>query len=414
MANSRFAFFSLTAAALLAVIATQSATATAQTAAATGSATMSATMASGSTMAAGTMAATDSGAATAAPTTSLVFTPVATMAPDASGNVQQLHIYNYTTYIANDTISNFEKLYNVKVSYDTYDTSPTMLTKIQAGNPGYDIIVPPDYDVSLLAKAGLLLPLDMSKLPNVTKYATQSLMNPIYDPGNKYSVPYQWGTIGVGYSPSRVGGDITSWNDLFNAKLKGRVAILDSERESIAIILNLLGKDPNSTNQADLDAVKVFFIAHKDVIARFHASDGQFDVAKGALDAISDWNGDFNQILSDPANAKSNLKFVLPKEGTVRWVDNLVIPKGAPNPSLAMTFINYLYDPQVAADISNSIGYATPNQGALDQNLISKEDQANPALYAPASVKQFVLIDLGDAQALYDQEWADIKASVSQ
>jgi spermidine/putrescine transport system substrate-binding protein len=178
--------------------------------------------------------------------------------------------------------------------------------------------------------------------------------------------------------------------------------------------LNLLGKDPNSTKKADLDAVKAFFIAHKDVIARFHAADGQFDVAKGALDAISDWNGDFNQILIDPANAKANLSFVLPKEGTVRWVDNLAIPKGAPNPSLAMTFINYLYDPQVAADISNSIGYATPNQAALDQGLISKEDQANPALYAPNSVKQFTLIDLGDAQTLYDTTWADIKAAVSQ
>ena len=386
--NKRFLLISGFAATLIAVLAGSSAgTATAQ------SATMAATM---------------------APTTSLVFTPVATVAANSDGSLQELHVYNYTTYIADDTISNFAKLYHVKVVYDTYATSPEMVTKIQSGNPGYDIIVPPDYSVSQLAKAGLLLPLDMSKLPNFTKYAGKSFKDPIYDAGNSYSVAYQWGTIGIGYSPAKVGKKITSWNDIFDPKLKGRVAILDSERESIAIILNLLGKDPNSIKKADLDAVKAFFIAHKDVIARFHAADGQFDVAKGALDAISDWNGDFNQVMADPANAAAKLSFVLPKEGTVRWVDNLAIPKGAPNPALAMTFINYLYDPKVAADISNSIGYATPNQGAITQKLISTDDLANSALYAPDSVKQFTLIDLGDAQTLYDTTWADIKAAVSQ
>ncbi len=364
-----------------------------------------------STFHAGAQAAT--AAATDAPTSSMVFTPVATM-PLVNGAPQELHVYNYTTYIADDTITNFEKLYNVKVTYDTFAASPEMLAKIQAGNPGYDVIVPPDYDIPLLAKAGLLLPLDMSKLPNFTQYANKSFKNPIYDPNNKYSVAYQWGTIGVGYNPTKVGHDITSWADVFDPKLKGRVGILDSVRESIAIVLNYLGKDPNSTNKADLDAVKDFFIAHKDVIARFHAADGQYSVAKGELDVITDWNGDFNQVMGDPANAKAGLKFVLPKEGTVRWIDNLAIPKGAPNADLALKFINYLYDPQVAADISNFIGYATPNQGAIDQGLISKEDLANPALYAPDSVKQFVLIDLGDAQSLYDKEWADIKAAVSQ
>ncbi len=300
------------------------------------------------------------------------------------------------------------------MTYDTYATSPEMLTKIQQGNPGYDLIVPPDYDIPLLAKAGLLLPLDMSKLPNFSKYAGASFKNPLYDPNNQYSVAYQWGTIGIGYSPQRVGKTITSWYDLFDPKLKGRVAILDSERESIAIGLIMLGKDPNSTSKADLDAVKDLFIKNKDVIARFHEADGQFDVAKGTLDAISDWNGDFAQVMADPANASLSLSFALPKEGTIRWVDNLAIPKGAPNPELAMKFINYLYDPQVAADISNSINYATPNQGAIDQGLIPAATLNNPALYAPDSVKQYVLVDLGDAQALYDQEWADIKAAVSQ
>ena len=367
---------------------------------------------------ASTMAASSTMSATAAPTSSIVFTPVATAAL-VNGNPQELHIYNYTTYIADDTISNFEKLYNVKVSYDTYETSDVMLAKIQAGNPGYDIIVPPDYDIPLLVKAGLLQPLDVSQLSNFTQNATKRFVNPPYDPGNKYSVAYQWGTIGIGFVPAataKLGHAPTSWADLFDPKLKARAAVLNSPRETIAIMLNFLGKDPNSTKKADLDAVKAYLIAHKDVIARFHDSDGQISLAKGEVDAISDWSGDMFQVIADPANAKANLQYIIPKEGTVIWTDNMAIPKGAPNKDLAMKFINYIYDSRVAASISNYTGYGTPNQAAIDQKLIDAASLANPSIYPPADVeaKLFVLSDIGDAQTLYDQEWADIKAAVSQ
>jgi len=410
MTNPRFTFFSLTAAAVLVVIASQSGTATAQTGSATGAATMAA-----GTMASGTMAATDAGAATAAPTSSIVLTAVATMAPNSDGSLPQLHIYNYTTYIANDTISNFEKLYHVKVTYDTYDTSDVMLTKIQAGNPGYDIIVPPDYDIPILAHANLLQKLDITKLPNFTKYASQRFQNPGYDPNNQYSVPYQWGTLGIGYNPA-VLKNPTSWADLFNPALKGRVELLNSPRETIAIMLQFLGKDANSTNQADLDVVKAFLIKNKAVISRFHDSDGQFDLAKGQADGIMDWSGDMFQVIGDPANAKANLQYIIPKEGTVLWTDNMTIPAGAKNYDLALKFINYIYDPQVGASISNYTGYGSPNQGAIDQNMIDPAAIANPQIYPPASVnaKLVILKDIGDAQALYDQEWADIKAAISQ
>ncbi len=360
-------------------------------------------------------AQTGTQAATAAPTSSMMMTAVATQ-PLKDGKPQELHIYNYTTYIADNTVADFEKLYNVKVTYDTYTSMDELYSKIQGGNPGYDIIVPADYTVSQLIKANLLEPLNLSNIPNFTKNADPQFKNPPYDPGNKYSVAYQWGTIGLAYNAKKVGRDLNSWADLFDPKLKGRVALLKNSRETIASFLIYLGKDPNSTKPEDLNAVKDLILKNKANIAAFHDSDGQFKVAKGELDLISDWSGDFFQVMADPANKDMGLTYVIPKEGAVLWTDNMVIPKGAPNKDLAEKFINYIYDAQVGASISNYTQYGSPNKGAIDQKLIDADALANPAIYPPADVAKnlHLLGDIGDAQALYDQVWAEIVAGVSQ
>jgi len=354
---------------------------------------------------------------TQAPTveSSLTFEPVATQ-PLVEGKQQELHIYNWTTYIADDTISNFEKLYNVKVTYDTYTSMDELYAKLQAGNPGYDVIVPTDYEVQLMNKAGLLDEIDLSQIPNFTANVSEQFKNPAFDPGNKHCIAYQWGTVGVGYSPEKVGSKITSWADLFDAKLKGRVALLNNSREMIATILIYLGKNPNSVSPDDLNAVKDFILSHKDVIAAFHDSDGQFKLAKGEVDAISDWSGDMFQVMADPANAAAKLEYVIPKEGAVLWTDNMCIPKGAPNKDLALKFLNYIYLPNVAASISNYTQYGSPNGAAIKQGLIDKAALENPAIYPPEDIAKrlYILGDIGDAQALYDQIWSDIKAGVSQ
>jgi spermidine/putrescine transport system substrate-binding protein len=356
-------------------------------------------------------------AATAAPTSSILFTPVATM-PMKNGKPQELHIYNYTTYIADDTVSNFEKLYNVKVTYDTYTKPEELYAKLQAGNPGYDIVVPPDYMVRDMIKANLLETLDLSKIPNFTKNVSESFKNPPYDPGNKHSVAYQWGTIGIGYNPAKVKGKIDSWKDLFDkSKVEpAHTALLLATRETIATFLITLGKDPNSTKQEDLDAVKKYLLDNKDMIAAIHDADGQFRLAKGEFDIISDWSGDMYQVIGDPANKDLNLQYVIPKEGAVLWTDNLAIPKGAPNKELAHVFINYVYDAQVGASISNYIQYASPNQAAIDMKLIDEAALSNPSIYPPPEVaKNLKLLgDIGDAQSLYDQTWADITAGLSK
>lgn len=347
---------------------------------------------------------------TPAPTSSIVLTPVATAAP-VNGEKQVLNVYNFTTYIAEDTISNFEKLYNVKVNYDNYASNDELVAKLQAGNPGYDVIVAGNYYVGALVRAGLLEEIDLNNIPNFTKYAAKSFVNPTYDPGNKHCIAYQWGTMGIGYNEKKVGHEITTWAEIFGDEYKGRVAFIDAVREQMGMWLIMLGLDPNTTNKDDLLKVKDYIIAHKGVISSFHEDDGQTKLARGEVDVVVEWNGDIIQVMAD----NPDLRYVIPKEGSIIWADNMCVPKGAKNPELAQKFLNYIYDPQVGASISNTIHYGTPNQGALDGNFIDKADMDNPSIYPPpeVSAKLKFLGDVGDAQALYDEIFADIKAGVS-
>jgi spermidine/putrescine transport system substrate-binding protein len=348
---------------------------------------------------------------TAAATSSLVFTPVATEAP-VNGQKPVLNVYNWTTYIAEDTISNFEKLYNVKVVYDTYASNDELFAKMQAGNPGYDVIVPGDFNVQQMIRANLLEEIDLKNIPNFTKNAAERFKNPAYDPGNKHCVAYQWGTMGIAYNTKKVNHEIKGWEDVWTPDLKGRVGLINSSREQLAAILIAIGKDPNTTNRADLDAAKDYILKHKANIASFHDDDGQTKLARGELDVVFEWSGDIFQVIAE----NPDIRYVIPKEGSFVFVDNLCIPKGAKNKALAEKFINYIYDAQVGASISNFIGYATPNQAAIDQGLIDKASLENPAIYPPPELlsKLKYLVDVGDAQSMYDEVFADIKAGVSQ
>jgi spermidine/putrescine transport system substrate-binding protein len=347
---------------------------------------------------------------------SLLLVVVLGAATTAKAQKKTLHVYNWTTYIADNTISDFEAKFGVDVVYDTYADMSEMYAKFQSGNPGYDVIVPGSDYMPLMIKADLLQELDLTKIPNFKNLST-AFQNPGYDPGNKYSIAYQWGTIGIGYNAKKLGKDIVSYADMFTDATKGRISILESERETMAMFLHFIGKDANSTDPADLEALKQFFIDKKDWIVSFHEADAQFAIAKGDVDAATVWSGDMLQVIADPANAELGLKYVIPAEGGLLWTDNLAIPKGAPELDLAYEFVNYILDPQVGADISNYTQYGTPNQATLDAGLIQKELIENPAIYPPEEVlaKCFTLNELDDeAQTLYDETWAAIKAEVSK
>ncbi|MBX3083209.1 MAG: spermidine/putrescine ABC transporter substrate-binding protein [Anaerolineae bacterium] len=323
-----------------------------------------------------------------------------------------LYIYNWTTYFAEDTLSNFEKQNNVKIVLDTYASNEELFAKLQAGNPGYDLIFPSDYMVQQMLATNMLESLDLTKLPNYTANVDARFTNPPYDPNNDHCVAYQWGTVGIGYNLKRTGQEIKGWKDVFQPKFAKRVSLVNNARDVLVVGLFATGKDPNSVEQADLEAARDFILANKEVIAAFHNEDGQVQLLRGDVDITLEYSGDIYQVMEED----EDIRYVIPEEGSTIWVDNLCIPVGAKNKELAEQFINYIYEPQVAADISNFTYYATPNKAAIDQKLIDEEAMNDTNIYPTEDMLKHLvfLTDIGDAQTLYDEFFADIKASVGQ
>ncbi|MEM8638937.1 MAG: spermidine/putrescine ABC transporter substrate-binding protein [Cyanobacteria bacterium P01_G01_bin.54] len=334
--------------------------------------------------------------------------------PAGGGNTDSsdvLSVYNWSTYIDPEVLTQFETEFGVTVQYDTYESNEALLAKIQPGNPGYDIIVPTGDYIESMATEGLLEELDPANIPNLNN-VSEEFLDPPFDPGNKYSVPYQWGTIGIGYNKAATGTEITTWKEIFDPTYAGRVALMEDPRAMLGAILMMLGYDPNTTNPEELEAAKNYVIDHKDVVATFAPDTGQDLLNQGEVDIAVEWNGDIFQVMEE----NENVEYVIPEEGTIIWTDNLAIPKDAPNKALAEQFINFVLDPQVSAAISNYVKYGTPNKVSLEQGLIEAADVENPGIYPPPETfkKLKYAQDLGDDTQLYDEAWTELKVAVGK
>ncbi|HEX2905404.1 MAG TPA: spermidine/putrescine ABC transporter substrate-binding protein, partial [Phototrophicaceae bacterium] len=288
------------------------------------------------------------------------------------------------------------------------------------------VIVPSDYTIGQMIADEMLLPLHRENIPNFVNLDTD-LLNLPFDPENTYSIPYQWGTLGVGYNVQAiekvlgVGTKITSWQQVF-AYPQMRVAWLDDPRATLGIGLLLLGYDPNSTNPDEIQQAADFLIVNGKNVFRLAADDGQELLARDEADIVIEYNGDVYQVVTeckaDP-NCTADYTYVIPEEGSNLWVDNLAIPVGAQNQRLAEAFIDYVLHPQVGADISNYIGYATPNQAALDLGLIDAELAADPIIY-PSQEQQAALFsimafsDQQEVQQAYNDAWDEVKILIGR
>jgi len=334
----------------------------------------------------------------------------ATGSPDGSqagnGGDNVLNLYNWSTYIDPDAIAQFEQQYDVKVNYDTYDSNESLYAKLQAGNPGYDVIFPSDYMVKIMIDQGMLEPVDLSKITNISNIEPQFL-NPPYDPENQYSVPYQWVTLGIGYNVDETGAEIDSWQQLFDPKFKGKIALLDDMRHAMGAVLMYLGYDPNTTDPEEIAAARDFIIENRANIAAFVPDTGQTLLNQGEVTLAMEYSGDIFQVMAE--NPK--LRYSIPKEGTIIGMDNMAIPKGAPHPDTAIQFINFILQPEIGAKISNFINYGSPNKTAIAQKLIKPENLSNPAIYPPPEVfaKLQYLQDVKEATILYDEAWTEVK-----
>lgn len=325
---------------------------------------------------------------------------------------QTLRIYNWTTYIAEDTISNFETLCGVTVRYDTFIDENEMIDVLRAGNPtGYDVTFPTDAAMFLLRDEALIQPLDFSRLPNFANIDVL-FRDRAFDPGNVYSVPYTWGTVGVGYRRAAVPDGITSWADVWAAP--ARVAWYNDDRLMFGIALNALGLDPNTTDPTDLQAAAAYLIENSDNLAVIADDDGQDQLAAGQVDIVIEYSGDVFQII-DQCRC-DDFAYVIPQEGAYSDVTNMTIPVNAQNPVLAHLFLDYMMDRQVAADVANATVYGSPNRLAVEQGLIYQAYLTNPAIYPPRDVlaETYSLISYAAMEEQYGAVWADVRETIGQ
>jgi len=307
---------------------------------------------------------------------------VASLPTLASAEEQKLNFYNWDTYIGETTLDDFKAATGIEVTMDLFADNDELFAKLREGNPGYDVIVPSNDYVARMAAAGMLEPLDHSKIPNISHLYPRFLSDDVaFDPGRKYSLPYMWGTIGMGYRKSAVESVPDSWAVLYDSdQYAGKIALMSDCGTLLQMGLRYLGYSINSQDDAELAEVEALITKQKGNIKSFHEDNGQDLLASGEVDIVMEWNGDIAQLMSED----DDIGYVIPKEGGLVWEDALCIPTGAPHPENAHAFINYIYQPEVNALVAEFIEYATPNQTAAQS--MDEAYRNNPAIFPPEDV----------------------------
>lgn len=287
-----------------------------------------------------------------------------------------LNFYNWDTYIGETTIEDFKKASDINVKMDLFGDNDELFAKLRNGNPGYDVIVPTHDYVEQMISADMLLPINKTKIPNFKNLDPQ-FQTSAYDPNHQYSIPYMWGTMGIGYRKSAVReADMNDWAAILESnKYSGRIAIISESSTMLRLVMKYLGYSMNSNNVDELKKATDLLIKQKPHFKVIADDNGQDLLLSGEVDIAVEWNGDILQIIEDD----DDISYRVPKQGSLVWEDTLCIPKGAPNIAHAHEFINYLLDAKVGADIANFIYYATPNAAA--KALMDKEYTENPAIF---------------------------------
>lgn len=354
-------------------------------------------------------------------------------APAAPAGAEEkvLNVYNWSDYVADDTIKNFEAATGIKVNYDVYDANETLESKLTAGASGYDVVFPSARPFAQRqVKSGLYAALDKSKLSHWKHLDPQLLQNlDGIDPGNAHLVPYMWGTTGLGVNVDKVqaalgpGAALDTWSLLFDpanaAKLaKCGITVLDDDQEAFGAALIWRGRDPNAGTADEIEVVKKVYEAIRPYVRTFNNAEYKDAFANGDACLVMGYSGDIAQASTDAFDAAAkagkpapNLRFVLPKEGAIRWVDVIAVPKDSKHSGNAHAFIDYLLDPKVAAAISNHVAYASANKDALP--LVDPAIAKDPGVYPPAEVRAKLIDPKSlpeDVQRQRVRAWTRIKS----
>ncbi|MFQ3633835.1 ABC transporter substrate-binding protein [Roseiflexus sp.] len=351
-------------------------------------------------------------------------TEPATAQPSAGDELQvdrsrlssELRFFNWTDYIDPSILEDFEKEYGVRVIVDLFDANEDMLAKVRAGRSGYDIVTPSDYAVEIMWRDGLIAKLDKSLLPNL-KNIDPDLLDKYFDPGNVYSVPYMYGITGIAYNRQFFPNGVDSWAALFDtaeiARYRGQFSMLDDERETPGAALRYLGYSLNETDPEALRRAQELLIAQKPFLAAYNSSDVNRKLASGEYVIAHAWSGSALQArngLGDEFSGNPDIAFVIPKEGGMIWMDNMVILADSPNAYTAHVFMNFLMRPDIAARNAEYIGYLSPNAEGiklLPQEIIDLYNEG----FAPDDevIKRLEWAERNEQTAAFTALWTAVK-----
>lgn len=320
----------------------------------------------------------------------------------------KLNLFIWSEYIDPEIITDFEKRFDAKVTIDLYEDEASMMAKLQGGGAAqYDVIVPPDHSVPALIKLKLIAPLRHENIPNI-RHIDERFASPWYDPGNHFTVPYQWGTVGIYARKPKDKPYNESWALLFDPKeQRGKFVLIDGMRDTIGAALKYQGHSLNSTNFADLNQALELLVETKKRSLGFEGGvGGKNKVLSRAADMAMAYSGDAMRGIKEDAETY----YFIPKEGSQIWVDNLAVCAKAPNRIVAEKFLNFILNPEVGARLADYNQYATPNKAALEH--VHPENLANPMIYPPPDVMKRLefLRDLGKSTWVYDEVWTRVKA----
>ncbi|MEF9952742.1 MAG: extracellular solute-binding protein [Clostridium sp.] len=317
-----------------------------------------------------------------------------------------LNVYNWGEYIDKSVLQQFEKETGIKVNYELFATNEDMYVKIKSGGSSYDVAFPSDYMISKMANEGLLHEINMKNVPNY-KYIDPILKNQSFDPDNKYSVPYTWGTVGIIYNTKMVKEPVNSWDILWDKKYAKNIMMLDSQRESIGIALQRRGKSLNSASESDLQQAKKDLIEQKPLVLAYVVDEGKDKMVAGEAAMMVTWAGDAMTMMED----NEDLAFAVPTSGSNIFFDSMVIPKTSKNVEAAEMFINFMCRDDIALKNTLETGYSSPQMQTMEK--LPKEIREDKTAYPSDEIikKCEAYQDLGDKIALYDRLWTEVKAS---
>jgi len=320
-----------------------------------------------------------------------------------------LNVYNWGDYIDETILTDFEEEYNIKVNYEMFASNEDMYVKMKQGGTKYDVAFPSDYMIEKMVREDMLVEFDATALDNF-KNIGEKFTGLSYDPDNKYSVPYLWGTVGLVYNKELVDEeDVMSWDVLFDEKYNGQILMYDSQRDSLAVAFKKLGYSLNSTDPQELEEAKQLLIDQKKLVLAYVTDNIKTMMLSDEAAIGVDYSGDAFQILLEGGIDKYG--YSVPAEGSNMWFDAMVIPKGSEHVEEAKLFIDYMSRPEVALKNVEYVQYSTPNTAIMGD--LSDELKSIP--YAYPSDEELdnceVFVDPGAFVEEYNKAWVEIKAN---